>query len=56
VFARITEQGLERLAETMSTHLSGVQERFLRRLSQTQIKELADIWSQLLETDVQHSD
>ena len=50
VFARITERGLERLAETAPTHLSGVRERFLARLSRTQIKELAGIWSQLLET------
>lgn len=56
VFARITEQGLQRLAETTPTHLSGVRERFLGRLSQTQLKELADIWSQLLETDGQQSD
>jgi len=44
------------LAETTPTHLSGVRERFLGRLSQTQLKELADIWSQLLETDGQQSD
>jgi len=56
VLAGITEQGLERLAETMPTHLSGVRERFLGRLSQTQIKKLADIWSQLLETAGQQSD
>lgn len=51
VFACITERGLERLAETVPTHLSGVRERFLSRLSRTQIKKLADIWSQLLETE-----
>src|SRR5919106_4652920 len=56
VFARITEQGLQRLAETTPTHVSGVRERFLGRLSQTQLKELAGIWSQLLETDGQQSD
>jgi DNA-binding MarR family transcriptional regulator len=56
VFAGITEKGLERLAETTPTHLSGVRERFLGRLSQTQIKKLADIWSQLLESAGQQSD
>src|SRR5215207_259689 len=56
VFARITEQGLQRLAETTPTHLSGIRERFLGRLSQTQLKELTNIWSQLLETDGQQSD
>lgn len=53
VFAAITDRGLERLAETTPTHLSGVRKRFLGRLSQTQIKELADIWSQLLNTEGQ---
>jgi DNA-binding MarR family transcriptional regulator len=56
VFACITEKGLERLAETAPTHLSGVRERFLERLSQTQIKKLADIWSELLEPEGRQSD
>jgi DNA-binding MarR family transcriptional regulator len=55
VFARITERGLERLAEAMPTHLSGVRERFLGRLSRAQIEKLAGVWSQLLETEGRQS-
>lgn len=55
VFACITERGLERLAETAPTHLSGVRKRFLGQLSQTQLRELADIWGQLLETEGRRS-
>jgi DNA-binding MarR family transcriptional regulator len=55
VFARITERGLERLAETLPIHLSGVRERFLGRLSRTQIEQLADVWSRLLETEGRRS-
>jgi DNA-binding MarR family transcriptional regulator len=50
VFAAITEPGLERLAETMPTHLAGVRERFLDRLSRDQLQQLARIWRQLLES------
>jgi DNA-binding MarR family transcriptional regulator len=48
VFACITKPGLERLAETTPTHLSGVRRRFLERLSQTQVGQLAVVWDQLL--------
>jgi DNA-binding MarR family transcriptional regulator len=51
VFAAITERGLERLAETTPAHLAGVRERFLDRLSQAQLKQLADIWKGLLEDE-----
>jgi DNA-binding MarR family transcriptional regulator len=56
VFASITERGLERLAETVPTHLSGVRKRFLGRLSRAQIEKLAGVWSQLLETEGRQSD
>jgi DNA-binding MarR family transcriptional regulator len=51
VFAAITERGLGRLAETTPAHLAGVRERFLDRLSQAQLKQLADIWKNLLEDE-----
>jgi DNA-binding MarR family transcriptional regulator len=50
VFACITGAGLERLAETTPTHLAGVRRRFLERLSQTQMEQLAVIWDQLLDS------
>jgi DNA-binding MarR family transcriptional regulator len=49
VFACITERGLERLAETTPTHLAGVRERFLDRLSRAQLQQLESIWRELLE-------
>jgi DNA-binding MarR family transcriptional regulator len=51
VFAVITERGLERLAETTPAHLAGVRERFLDRLSQVQLEQLAEIWECLLEDE-----
>jgi DNA-binding MarR family transcriptional regulator len=51
VFACITRSGLEWLAETTPTHLAGVRRRFLERLSQSQLDQLAVIWNQLLESD-----
>ena len=50
VFACITQRGLERLAETTPTHLAGVRERFLDRLSRAQLQQLASIWRELLES------
>jgi DNA-binding MarR family transcriptional regulator len=50
VFACITGSGFERLAETTPTHLAGVRQRFLERLSQTQVEQLAAIWNQLLDS------
>ena len=50
VFACITKLGLERLAETTATHLAGVRRRFLERLSQTQVQQLAVVWNQLLDS------
>ena len=53
VFACITGPGLERLAETTPTHLAGVRRRFLERLSQTQVEQLAVVWNQLLESKIE---
>jgi DNA-binding MarR family transcriptional regulator len=53
VFACITGTGLERLAETTPTHLAGVRRRFLDRLSQTQVEQLAVVWNQLLESKIE---
>jgi DNA-binding MarR family transcriptional regulator len=50
VFSAITERGLKRLAETTPTHLAGVRERFLDRLSRDQLRQLARVWRQLLES------
>ena len=50
VFAAITERGLKRLAVTTPTHLGGVRERFLDRLSRDQLQQLARIWRELLES------
>ena len=50
VFACITKAGLERLAETTPTHLAGVRRMFLERLSQSQVKQLAVIWNQLMQS------
>ena len=50
VFACITGPGLERLAETTPTHLAGVRRRFLERLSQSQLEQLAVVWNQLLQS------
>jgi len=51
VFAAISERGLERLAETTPAHLTDVRERFLDRLSQVQLKQLAKIWECLVEDE-----
>ncbi|MDQ3913365.1 MAG: MarR family transcriptional regulator [Actinomycetota bacterium] len=49
VFAAITQHGLDTLAEVTPAHLVGVRERFLNRLSQTQLEQLVEIWECLLE-------
>ena len=51
MFACITGPGLERLAETTPTHLAGVRRRFLERLSQAQVEQLAIVWKLLLESN-----
>ncbi len=53
VFACITRSRLKRLAETTPTHLAGVRRRFLERLSQTQVEQLAVVWNKLLESKIE---
>lgn len=54
VFASITKSGLDRLAETTPTHLAGVRRRFLERLSQSQVRQLAAAWGRLLDSEHEH--
>ena len=48
-FAAITERGRERLAEARETHRAGVRERFLDRLGDRDQRQLAKVWSRLLD-------
>ncbi len=45
--ARLTAKGLEKLLEARPTHLAGVRERFLSRLSQSELRGLAGAWTKL---------
>ncbi|HEY3070304.1 MAG TPA: MarR family transcriptional regulator [Gaiellaceae bacterium] len=44
IYAKLTDRGLEVLADATPTHIAGIQERFLDRLSDEQTKQLAAIW------------
>jgi DNA-binding MarR family transcriptional regulator len=48
-FAAITDAGRERLAEARVTHRAGVRERFLDRLGERDQRQLAKVWSRLLD-------
>jgi DNA-binding MarR family transcriptional regulator len=48
-FAVITDKGRERLGEARATHRAGVRERFLDRLSERDQRQLARVWSRLLD-------
>jgi DNA-binding MarR family transcriptional regulator len=48
-FAAITDPGRERLAEARATHRAGVRERFLDRLGEREQRQLAKVWSRLLD-------
>lgn len=50
VYARITARGRERLKEASATHVAGIRRLFLDRLSREQLKMLARVWRQLLES------
>ena len=50
-YACLTDRGLEVLAEATPTHIAGIKERFLGRLSDEQAKQLAAIWRVLLGPD-----
>jgi DNA-binding MarR family transcriptional regulator len=48
-FASITEIGRRRLGEARETHRAGVRERFLDRLGEREQRQLAKVWSRLLD-------
>jgi DNA-binding MarR family transcriptional regulator len=48
VYARLTVRGFEVVADATPTHVAGVKERFLERLSDEQTKQLAAIWRAVL--------
>src|SRR4051794_15318742 len=48
-FAVITERGRDRLDEARLTHRAGVRERFLDRLGERELNQLARIWGRLLD-------
>ena len=48
-FAVITDKGRARLNEARSTHRAGIRERFLDRLSERDQRQLAKVWSRLLD-------
>ena len=48
-FAAITDAGRERLAEARVTHRAGVREKFLDRLGDRDQRQLAKVWSRLLD-------
>ena len=54
VLATITERSLERMAEATPTHLAGVRELFLGKLTSEQTEQLAGIWKTLLEGKPTH--
>jgi DNA-binding MarR family transcriptional regulator len=47
-YARLTDRGFEVLAAATPTHIAGIKERFLERLSDQQTKQLAEIWGAVL--------
>ena len=48
-FAAITDEGRKRLDEARATHRPAIRERFLDRLSERELHQLAKIWSRLLD-------
>ena len=44
IYARLTDRGYEVVADATPTHVAGVKERFLERLSDEQTKQLGAIW------------
>lgn len=53
MYARVTDRGLEVLADATPTHIAGIKERFLERLSDEQTKQLAAIWRAVLGPEVE---
>ncbi len=48
IYARLSDRGFEVVAEATPTHIAGIKERFLERLSDVQTKQLAAIWRAVL--------
>jgi DNA-binding MarR family transcriptional regulator len=48
-FASITGPGRKKLAEARATHRAGVRERFLGKLGERELRQLARVWSRLLD-------
>jgi DNA-binding MarR family transcriptional regulator len=48
-YAAITEHGLARLDEARATHRAGVRERFLDKLGEREQRQLAKVWTRLLD-------
>jgi DNA-binding MarR family transcriptional regulator len=48
MYARLTDRGFEVVADATPSHVRGVKERFLERLSDKQTKQLAAIWGAVL--------
>jgi DNA-binding MarR family transcriptional regulator len=48
-FAAITDEGRARLAEARATHREGVRKRFLGKLGEREQRQLARVWSRLLD-------
>lgn len=47
-FAAITERGRERFLEARGTHLAGIRERFLSRLDEAELAQLAQLWERIV--------
>ncbi len=45
--ARLTGEGLAKLREARPTHLAGIRERFVARLSEAELRALAAVWTRL---------
>jgi DNA-binding MarR family transcriptional regulator len=48
IHVRITDRGIEILAQVTPTHISSIRKHFLKRLSDKQTEQLAMIWHALL--------
>jgi len=53
IYARLTDRGFEVLADATVTHIAGIRERFLERLSDEQTQQLAAIWRAVLGPEVE---
>lgn len=48
MYARLTDRGFEAVSEATPTHIAGIEERFLDRLSDEEKTQLAAIWRAVL--------